>query len=129
MKKLLVLVSAIILIFTFAGCGNGGNGIDIEKDSDLSDMPSQNDGGTTNPEESDNYTETSEITREREIEIALNHAGLTENEVFDLGAEREMENGKNVWDVDFKKDNIEYSYEINRTTGDIIKSEKETDLH
>lgn len=129
MKKSLILISAIILLFTFASCGKDGNGVDIENDSNLSDMPSLNGGGQTNSEQSGDFAEDSAITRERAIEIALNHAGLTEDEVFDLSAEREMENGIKVWDVDFEKGNVDYSYEINSATGDIIKSDKETDLH
>ena len=37
------------------------------------------------------------------------------------------ENVRSEWEVDFDKDNFEYSYEINATTGEIIKNDKEID--
>ncbi len=67
------------------------------------------------------------ISREKAIEIALNHAGLKQNEVINLTAEFDRDDTHNEWEVEFDKDNYEYSYEINADTSEIIKSEKEID--
>ena len=66
-------------------------------------------------------------TREEAIEIALNHAGFKQNEVINLTAELDREMAWSEWEVEFDKDNYEYSYEINATTGEIIKNNKEID--
>lgn len=62
-----------------------------------------------------------EITAERAKEIALGHAGLTAEQATFVGAEKDSEDGKTVYDVEFySKDFTEYDYEIDAQTGDII---------
>jgi len=56
--------------------------------------------------------------------IALSHAKLTAAKVTGLKAELDRENGVYIYDVDFKSGNYEYDYDINATTGKIIKSQK-----
>ena len=59
--------------------------------------------------------------------IALNHAGLSENEAYDMEIELDDEDGTLVYEVAFKSGGIEYSYEINAATGAILKHETEID--
>ena len=59
--------------------------------------------------------------------IALNHAGLSENEAYDMEIELDDEDGTLVYEVEFKFGGMEYSYEINAATGAIIKHETELD--
>ena len=59
--------------------------------------------------------------------IALNHAGLSENEAYDMEIELDDEDGTLVYEVEFKSGNMEYSYEINAATGAILKHETEID--
>lgn len=62
-----------------------------------------------------------EITAERAKEIALGHAGITAEQATFVRAEREREDGRIVYDVEFyTKDFKEYDYEIDAQTGDII---------
>ena len=55
--------------------------------------------------------------------IALNHAGLSENQAYDMDIELDDEDGKLVYEVEFKSGGMEYSYEINAATGAILKHE------
>ena len=59
--------------------------------------------------------------------IALNHAGVSENEAYDMDIELDDEDGTLVYEVEFKSGNMEYSYEINAASGAILKHEAEID--
>ena len=59
--------------------------------------------------------------------IALNHAGLSENQAYDMDIELDDEDGTLVYEVEFKSGGMEYSYEINAATGAILKHEAELD--
>ena len=59
--------------------------------------------------------------------IALNHAGVSENEAYDMEIELDDEDGTLVYEVEFKFGGMEYSYEINAATGAILKHEAELD--
>ena len=59
--------------------------------------------------------------------IALNHAGVSENEAYDMEIELDDEDGKLVYEIEFKSGNMEYDYEINAATGAILKHEAEID--
>ena len=59
--------------------------------------------------------------------IALNHAGVDANTVYDMNIKMDAENGAIIYEVEFKSGNIEYDYEIDATTGAILKHEAEVD--
>ena len=59
--------------------------------------------------------------------IALNHAGVDANTVYDMNIEMDTENGAIVYEVEFKSGNREYEYEIDAATGAILKHEAEVD--
>lgn len=59
--------------------------------------------------------------------IALNHAGVSENEAYDMEIELDDEDGTLVYEVEFKSGNMEYDYEIDAASGTILKHEAELD--
>ena len=59
--------------------------------------------------------------------IALNHAGVDANTVYDMNIKMDAENGAIIYEVEFKSGNIEYDYEIDAATGTILKHEAEVD--
>ena len=59
--------------------------------------------------------------------VALNHAGVSENKVYDMEIELDDEDGRLVYEVEFKSGGMEYSYEINAASGAILKHEAELD--
>ena len=59
--------------------------------------------------------------------IALNHAGLSENQAYDMDIELDDEDGTLVYEVEFKSGNMEYDYEIDAASGTILKHEAELD--
>ena len=68
-----------------------------------------------------------DIGAEKAKEIALKHAGLKESEVTRLRAERDRDDGRIKYDVEFQQGRMEYDYEIHAETGKILKAEKDYD--
>lgn len=58
---------------------------------------------------------------------ALKHAGLSESQVRELQAEWDNENGRAVYEVEFKSGGMEYDYVIDAATGAVLDHEVERD--
>ena len=59
--------------------------------------------------------------------IALNHAGVSSGAARGLSCELDRENGRTVYEVDFKANGYEYDYEIDAVSGKILKHERDRD--
>ena len=59
--------------------------------------------------------------------IALNHAGVSESKAYDMDIELDEEDGKLVYEGEFKSGGMEYDYEIDAATGTILQQEAERD--
>lgn len=61
------------------------------------------------------------ITADKAKEIALNHAGLTADQVTFVRSNLDQDDGRTCYDVEFyTADYTEYDYEIDANTGDVI---------
>jgi len=58
---------------------------------------------------------------------ALSHAGLSESQVNRLKCKLDREDGRVVYEVDFKSGGMEYEYEIDASSGSVLKYDKERD--
>ena len=67
------------------------------------------------------------IGKEAAINAALAHAGLERAKVRDLQCELDRENGVMVYEVEFESGLYDYEYDIDATTGKVLKSKKELD--
>ncbi|MGN1015044.1 MAG: PepSY domain-containing protein [Butyricicoccus sp.] len=67
------------------------------------------------------------ISETKARNIALKHAGFSKSDVTGLYAELDYDDGIYEYEVEFYRDGLEYSYEINAATGEIIKYESEYD--
>ena len=67
------------------------------------------------------------IGEEAAKKAALGHAGFDESAVTSLKVELDTDDGTVHYDVDFKQGGMEYDYDINATTGEIMKSKSEVD--
>lgn len=65
------------------------------------------------------------IVKEKAKNIAFKNTGVSSNKVKKLKVEMDADDGKIVYDIDFIVDNIEYEYEINAKTGEIIEKDIE----
>ena len=67
------------------------------------------------------------ITASDAERIALEHAGLTAEQVTRLHTEADRDNGMLHYDVEFHHQGYEYDYEISADAGNILKSQKDAD--
>lgn len=72
-------------------------------------------------------TSSNKISADKAKKIALNHANLTSNQVSYVQVEADFDDYTPSYDVEFYHNNVEYSYEINANTGNIISFEKDID--
>ena len=72
-------------------------------------------------------TDTKQITPEEAKTAALTHAGVSANAVRNYQCESDTERGISVYEIEFEANGMDYDYEINATTGAVIKVEKEID--
>lgn len=72
-------------------------------------------------------TQNNYIGDQAAINAALSHAGFAQGDVYDLSVELDLDDAVVHYDVDFKQGGMEYDYDINATTGEIIYSKAEVD--
>jgi uncharacterized membrane protein YkoI len=80
------------------------------------------------PEKAGTSSQSAEtIGKEKAKEIALRHAGISASAAKKLKCELDREQGKLVYEVEFKTDGYEFEYTIDAGTGNILHVEKERD--
>lgn len=136
-KNLITLTLTLLLLLSMlTGCSASAS-IPDETQVPLNDKPEAVDTVTVTPDASEVITDIpadtpsvtyvspspEQITQAQAIEIALAHAGLTADEVQYLYTEYEIDDRIPQYDVDFRKDRMEYDYEIHAETGDILSFE------
>jgi len=67
------------------------------------------------------------ITLEEAKSIALKHAGLSASEVRFTKAKKDRDDGRQVYDIEFRKGRTEYEYEIDASTGKIRDYDRDYD--
>ena len=67
------------------------------------------------------------LFHEKAKEIALAHAGLSQDKVSFVKAELDYEDGIKVYDTEFYSGNVEYDYDIDASSGAIVSSSSEID--
>ncbi len=134
MKKLSLFLFTLILLATLPACAtnekvddNNQNGTSSSVSSDVA--PSEPSPYYVAPSDNNqsNITGDTKISKDKAIEIALNHAGLKKESVRDIDAELDREKGVTVWEIDFESGNTDYSYDINAETGGIVNYKSERD--
>ena len=58
---------------------------------------------------------------------ALTHAGVSESQAYDTDVELDDEDGRWVYEVEFKADGMEYEYVIDAYTGAVLEYDMELD--
>ncbi len=70
---------------------------------------------------------TGDIGEEAAKAAALDHAGLTADQVSRLKCQRDMEHGRLEYEIEFRADGYEYEYTIDGATGAILDHERDWD--
>ena len=61
-----------------------------------------------------------ETTLDQAKDIALDKVGLTEEEVVFTQGHKDIENGREVWEIEFMKGTTEYEFDIDANNGQIV---------
>jgi len=67
------------------------------------------------------------IGKDAAVDAALRHAGISAGEVRRVECELDRDDGKTVYEIDFKSGGREYEYEVDAFTGAILRAESEYD--
>lgn len=70
---------------------------------------------------------TGKTGRDAAIEAALKHAGLSENEVSGLKCEKDVDDGREIYEVEFHKGRYEYNYDIDARTYEVLEWDEDYD--
>ncbi len=142
MKKIILsLLLALSLIFTLAACeldapketGGGSKGSSITSqnkdentpDKVISESPDTNASKAPEATNSKEPEVTYPITKEQAKAIALKNANASEDKVTRLKIEKDIDDGKEHYDIEFIFGGSEYEYEILISNGSILKAEKD----
>ncbi len=147
MKKALSLLLALFVCLTLAACGedktnnnaggmvsdgmskleSGAEDIISGAESTVSGAMNGTDGATQSSKgsTSDMMTLTAKISAKEAAAAALKHAGLKEDGVTDLDVDLDRDNGRLIYEIDFNAGGIEYDYDIDAETGDVISGDKD----
>ena len=67
------------------------------------------------------------ITQNEAMAAAMNHAGVSGAQAMMKKCELDYEWGKQVYEIEFYFNGIEYEYEIDANTGAVLKAKKDWD--
>jgi len=87
------------------------------------DVPAASQSASPVPSQS----KTDDIGAEKAKDIALKHAGLTASQVVGLQAEKDWDDGRMEYEVEFKANGLEYDYTIHGETGAVLEHEADRD--
>lgn len=76
---------------------------------------------TGSKDTSSKNTASNDIGSKKALQIALQHLGVAENQVSKIEIELDHEDGRLIYEVEFKYNGLEYEYEIDSKTGKIIE--------
>lgn len=86
MKKIMVLLTVVIMICSFAACSGG-----------------------------------EVISKDDAIAKAIEHSGIPKEDISFSKAEYDVDDGRKIYEVELRVRGLEYDYEIDAQTGEIIK--------
>ena len=100
----------------------------LVKDNNQENLNTNNTPNYNEPtNENNNESNEKYITKDKALEIALKHAKLNQNDVYDISIELEYKYKSNVYEVDFNHKYYDYEYYVDAVTGEILRSFKEID--
>ena len=126
MKKIIALAFSLILGLSLTACGNDKNmGSDMRNGmSSLSSAAESIVGDVTG---NSNTASKAKITEAEAKATALKHAGIDEANITGFDIDLDRDDGVLKYEIDFYSNGVEYDYDINAQTGEIISSSKDTD--
>ena len=106
---------------------NAKTGAVVSYDNEINGKDVKSTGSTKKDNDKVTSTKENVIGKAAAKSAALKHAGITEAQATQLKVELDRDEGKLVYDVEFKSAGYEYDYEIDAVKGTILQSDKELD--
>ena len=78
-------------------------------------------------EKANSKNKTAKTGKDAAIDAALSHAGFSEDEVSALKCEQDYDDGREIYEVEFKQGGYEYSYDVDANSFSIIEWDKDYD--
>lgn len=134
MKKLSVLLLAILTVLTLSSCTPSGEAIrpdapavlpEAEPEANVPTVPAV----PVEPAQPAEPAAQSEITQEEAKSLALKHAGLAEGDVTFMQVHLDRDDGRMEYDIEFYSKDREYDYEIDALSGKILSFDSEPEHH
>ena len=136
MKQLTVLLLVCSLLLSLAGCSASGAARTLDTAEDL--MEEKLEAVEDSAERAIRKAATPEptavpadpifdpVTKEKAEQIALDHLGLSKNQVTRLRTDYEIDDGIGHYDVQFYSGDWEYEFEIHAETGKILSCDRDS---
>ena len=105
---------------------DASNGVIVKYSQDGKQQTQQSDQTGQQGQSQTTAQSGTDIGQETAKQAALSHAGVTADQATNLVVEKDWDDGRLEYKVDFWVDKVEYEYEIDGTTGAVRKNEKET---
>ena len=126
------IISLLLLVFVIALVGGCSSLYAAEQAVDqIEDKAEQNveqmEDSVEPPISSSVIQNAATLTEKEALEIALAHAGFTEDQVTGLRVHFDVDDGIPEYEVDFVQNGWEYDYTIHADTGDILEYDKDND--
>ena len=121
-KRLIALLAAAMLIFAFTGCGSSQEEAVEEAPAAAEEVTEEVPATEAEPavEPAAEPAATDDIGIDKATEIALADAGLAASDVQFTKQSAEIDDGVNIYEVEFVSGNTEYEYDIDAKTGNIL---------
>ena len=97
----------------------------LEREQETYGRPSS--GGNTGSGGSSGGAAGTDIGAEAAQQAALNHAGVSLSDTYEMKVERDYDDGRLEYEIDFKAGGYEYEYTIDAATGTILDYERDWD--
>jgi uncharacterized membrane protein YkoI len=124
MKKILLIFTLIVCSIVAVGCTRGD--ATAESPTDVAQAPAAAaEVPATVAEAPDASDTTAYIGEDSAKTLALDHAGIAEQEAVSLTVELDREDGQMIYEVEIHTQNTEYEYEIDAYDGTILSYDYE----
>lgn len=127
MKKFLISIFCMTFILTLTACGSTADKVTSDTESITDSVKSEINSAMDKTDDSESLNLMAGITATDAKKVALEHAGLSEDDVTDIDIDLDRDNGKLIYEVDFNSGDTEYDYDIDAETGEVISASRSKD--
>lgn len=122
-RKMMVFLFAVTMVFAFAGCGSQQEEVPEETTAPATEAVTE--APTEATTQAATEAAATDIGIDKATEIALADAGLAESDVQFTKQNSDIDDGVNIYEIEFTSGETKYEYDIDAATGKIL--DRDTD--